>query len=68
MESEKGAAENQAFHWALALTGHAGEAVIHYMAARDVSQFQADVDGDELPDFVLEFARNHASELTAFIL
>jgi hypothetical protein len=68
IDADTTTAGNQAFKWALSLTGHAGEAVIYYMAARDVSQFQGDVDGDGLPDFVLEMAGNHVLDLGMFIL
>jgi Ca2+-binding RTX toxin-like protein len=61
-------AGDQAFYWALSLTGHAGELVAYYNSTRDVSQVQGDVDGDGLPDFVLEFAQNHVGDTGYFIL
>jgi Ca2+-binding RTX toxin-like protein len=68
IDADTTVAGDQAFVWALALTGHAGELVIYSIPARSVSQVQGDVDGDGVPDFVVEFAQNHVGDTGYFIL
>lgn len=68
IDANTAVAGDQAFAWAAALSGQAGQLVIYYIAARGVSQVQGDIDGDGAPDFVLEMVNNHVPDLGVFIL
>jgi hypothetical protein len=52
-------AGDQAFHVVARLDGHAGELALRWNAAAQLTQLQADVDGDGRADFAIDIAGGH---------
>jgi Ca2+-binding RTX toxin-like protein len=67
IDADAGQPGDQAFTLVGAFGHHAGEAVLSYQAAKDLTLLQLDVDGDAKADVTLRLAGDHA-EFDSFVL